>query len=461
MTSETKSLDYFCFGTIDLWEFLKSENYRLVGERSGIVVEEKLWKVYNNSRLENGDTKIKLVNNKTNFLLILPKDIRKKLVPKDIQSIIVPRFIEITPLAITFSSWFIGDAGMSPARDPAFFGDRHAMLLRTMKTFEDIFHYPPSDFFLVVQYPLSRFNDMSEKDKADELQRHAVLLSNVVPIEKIVLVHSGKRGKQGKVPTVSAHYNPALYELAVSLAEVLTFKMTHYIKTSFQPTWLRSPINSFRKPVVTLDLKRICENTGYKNAILSNGKLSVWMNRRYPFVIEPYLPIDYENLLWVGAMQAEGTKEKQMEFIASGRELLEIVFNMLKKTFDMSTVDPHYDMLIGENLHNETHTELNVPLEDKFHRPVDLETKGEEKVTQCESQEVKNFFIKQATQSYPIVTEMRFYRLRVDRIGKKSHFRLEINCSSRIAKLVWTLANEMFYNLYNFLNEFTVQREDV
>ncbi|MEM5855744.1 MAG: hypothetical protein QW472_05530, partial [Candidatus Aenigmatarchaeota archaeon] len=208
---ELKFPESFTLGTIDLWEFLRTETYRLVGERTGKVIEEKLWKVYNKSRLENSNTKIKLVNNQVNFLLILPKDIRKKLLPIDTQSIIVPRFVKITPSVIMFSSWFIGDAGMSPARDPAFFGDKHAMILEMMRTFEDIFDYPPQEFFLVIQYPLSRFRKMSEKNKSEEIQRHAALLDNIIPTEKIVLVHSGKRGKQGKVPTISAYYNPALY----------------------------------------------------------------------------------------------------------------------------------------------------------------------------------------------------------------------------------------------------------
>jgi hypothetical protein len=448
----------FSLGTIDLWEFLRSEKYRLIGERSRKVIQDDLWNVYNKSEL-NGDAKIKLVNNKKNFLLILPKNVfanREKLIPKNVQSILIPRFVEVYPTVIMFSSWFIGDAGMSPERDPAFFGDNHTMLLKVMTTFEEMFDYPKREFFIVVQYPFKHFIKMSEEDKINEVQRHANLLSNVISTEKIALVHSGKRGKQGKIPTLSVYYNPALFELVVSLAETLTLKMPIYIERNIQPEWLKTPIDVFKKRLATVDLKKVCEKLGYKTVTVSNDKVTAWRNKRYPFTFNPFLQIDYETLLWVGAMQAEGTKEKQMEFVASNKELLEIIFRQLKKIFDLSTIDPHYDILIGENLHNEVHANLGIPLEEKFNVYVELETKGQEKVTQCESQEVKDFFIKKAKELLPVIDEMRFYRLRVDRVGKKSHLRIEINCSGRIAKPVWFLVNEMFYDFYNFINEFKV-----
>jgi len=158
-------------------------------------------------------------------------------------------------------------------------------------------------------------------------------------------------------------------------------------------------------------------------------------------------------MLWSGAMNAEGTKG-QTEFISSDIRMLDIIFQGLERIFDMSSVDPHYDILIGENLHHAAHRELNEPIEPKFSEYVDINTKGVEKVTRCQNSHVIDSFKGEALTKYPLISSMRFYRLRVDRIGKKSIMRVEINCKGTTTKFVWGLARGIFFDLDNFMIRF-------
>jgi len=457
------TLKEFEFCKIDVWKFIEKEVSVLVGKRSKNVVCLPLKDIYHNSRLE-GDY-ILLKNRLKDVAWWCPKDI-------DREEVLFPRYLKVTPMFIEFAAWAEGEFGESPQRNPQFSSSSYQEHNWIMEQFEKIFKYPRKRFKITIQYAQKVLDKLSTRDIEKEIQKHLNNLQGI-SIDQIKITSSGIRGKQSeKAPTINIYYNPDMFELILALAHSIVHIFPKIIRGKMQlPPWLIGSMQTLKTPIAYIDVCRLAQKD-YSYNLTVDGKVSIWKTRRHSVIINKReIPINFDILLWVAMMIAEGTKGKT-EFMNADPDVINIVLNGLKQIYDTSTIDIHFDVLIGEKYHEMIHHFLNEPLE----RHLQTQT-----VPRCTNPRVISLILDILFDSIPLNDELlelkralwgiprgidhryfsipelrryRFYRLRVDRMGKKSNLRVEINFKGTAADFTWKFILGVFFDLDEFVSKY-------
>lgn len=448
---------------VDIWEFIQKETSVLFGKRSKKVLCLPLKGIYDGSQIKGKN--ILLRNNRKEVAWWCPKTI-------DRGQVLFPRILQVTPTFILFASWAEGEFGESPLRNPQFSSSLHKDHNWVMESFEKSFHYPRNRFRIAVQYAQKVIDTFSNSDIDREIRLHCAKLEGI-SIDQIEVTSSGEKGKQSeKAPTLNTYYNPDLFEIVLSLCHSVVHVFPKIIEgEQVKPSWFVGDVSVLKEPIALVNSVKVAKDQ-YHLSQTMDGKIAIWKVRTHKIAVSRVnIPVNFQFLLWIAIMIAEGTKSKP-EFLNADPDMLKIVLKGLNEIFDINTIDVHYDVLIGEVFHTKIHDFLKEPLESHL---------STQTVPRCTNQNVINLVQKMLLgQSLPnkqsidlkreifgIPSELdisffkipelmkyRFYRLRVDRMGKKSNLRVELNFKGTASDFVWKIADGVFYDLDDFIRRY-------
>lgn len=446
-----KNFSTFEFAKINVKSFIDQEKCIFIGQRSGKIVIKNLKDVY------------EIVSENPDFLTVRNKEkqvafwlkisgIDKKFSEKTLK---IPRYISITPDLISLLAWAEGEFGKSPLRNPQWSSSSHEEHKRIMELFCDIFNYNRNHLYGTVQINKEKFERLSVQELNKILKNHAQKIN--LPPENLRVIKGTTY--QSEIDTINLYYNPILFELVRALTEFIVKTLPKFIREKRSlPTWLICE-KKLTEPIAKIDFAKFCSTLGYKIIKDLNNKVQISRPRgKRKVVINRFIEINIESILWCSLMLAEGNKEGD-GFISNDLSLVQKVLEDLSLFFDFKSLDPRYDIILGIVYAKEYAKKLSTDLTlDTITR----ERKSKSalltkiRVPKCLNQKVIKAVIQDATQECPILNQCRFRKLRIDMAGKgRSKLRLHVWWTHTVSDCVKALINNVIFNLDGFIENFS------
>ncbi|MCD6371294.1 MAG: hypothetical protein J7L39_01080, partial [Candidatus Aenigmarchaeota archaeon] len=342
------------FAKIDISKFIEEEKCVLKGKRSGKVVSKKLKEVYAGSLVDRKQGIIKLKNNEKSLAFWMKLNNNQILKKLDTKDVIFPIYLKLTPRLLSFLTWAEGEFGKSPERNPQWSSSDHQEHNMIMQYFENLFGYSRSRLIGTIQINAAKYDSLKKHNGFTKIiLDHVRKLEGISPDQLIPI-----RGTiyQSEIDTINFYYNPTLFELLISLANVITHRLSLIAEGKEPwPNWLIGTQENLRKNLAKIDVKSFAKFIGYEVIQNLSGRISlkptqslinnfsgVTLSKEVSIeLVSPVIDVNLKILNWASLYMAEGQKNGT-GFVNSDLKLVEMILDGICQIFNIDSLSPYY-----------------------------------------------------------------------------------------------------------------------